>query len=120
MKFYQCKGCKRIISYLDDMNSSEHGEHFEELVPNITDAATEKHVPVVEENGNKVTVTVGSVEHPMTAEHFINWIIVETTHGFQKIELKATDKPKAEFLLADGEKLVAVYEYCNLHGLWKK
>ena len=111
MKFYQCKGCKRIISYLDDMNSSEHGEHFEELVPNTTDAATEKHVPVVEENGNKVTVTVGSVEHPMT---------VETTHGFQKIELKATDKPKAEFLLADGEKLVAVYEYCNLHGLWKK
>ena len=120
MKFYQCKECKRVINYLDDMNSSKHGDHFEELVPNTTDAATEKHVPVVEENGNKVTVTVGSVEHPMTEEHFINWIIVETTHGFQKRELKATDKPKAEFILADGEKLVAVYEYCNLHGLWKK
>ena len=120
MKYYQCKECKRVISYLDDMNSSKCGDHFEELLPNTTDGATEKHVPVVEENGNRIKVTVGSVEHPMQEEHFINWIIIETTHGFQKKELKPNDKPVAEFLLADGEKLVATYEYCNLHGLWKK
>ena len=120
MKFFKCIKCNRLAVFLDDMNLTSCGEVFEEVTPNTTDAATEKHVPVVEVSGNKVVVKVGEVEHPMTEEHYINYIIVETTHGFQKRELKPTDKPIAEFLLADGEQLVATYEYCNLHGLWKK
>ena len=95
------------------------GEKMEELVPNTIDAAQEKHVPVYNIEGNKVTVTVGSVEHPMTPEHLIEWVAVETDKGYQVQYLSATMAPVCEFALAANEKLVAVYAYCNLHGLWK-
>jgi superoxide reductase len=91
-----------------------------ELVPNTTDAATEKHVPDVKVDGKKVIVTVGSVEHPMVEEHFIEWILVEAKEGVQVKWLKAGQKPTHEFVLSEGDELVAVYEYCNLHGLWVK
>ena len=90
-----------------------------ELKGNTSDGATEKHVPVVSVDGDKVTVKVGSVDHPMLEEHFIQWIVLETTKGFQKKNLKPGEKPEATFALTDGEKAVAAYEYCNLHGLWK-
>ena len=89
------------------------------VVPGTTDAAVEKHVPVVNADGNKVTVSVGSVAHPMLPEHFIEWILLVTDKGIQKKKLKPGDEPKAEFALLDGEKVVAAYEYCNLHKLWK-
>jgi len=59
-------------------------------------------------------------EHPMVEEHYIQWISIETTGGSQRVKLNPGDKPVAEFCLADGEELVAAYEYCNIHGLWKK
>jgi superoxide reductase len=90
-----------------------------ELVPGTTDAAVEKHVPVVSIEGNKVEVVVGSVVHPMTPEHYIQWIVLETKSGFQVKELTPTCEPKASFVLAEGDEIVAVYEYCNLHNLWK-
>ena len=93
---------------------------MQELVPNTTDAAQEKHVPVVEVSGNKVTVTVGSVEHPMTPEHYIQWICLQTKQGNQRKELKPGEKPCACFTLCEGDEVVAAFEYCNLHGLWKK
>ncbi len=89
----------------------------EELVANTTDAAQEKHVPVVKVDGDAVSVCVGSVEHPMLEEHFIQWILLETEAGFQIHYLKPGMKPVAEFKVT--EKVVAAYEYCNLHGLWK-
>ena len=89
-----------------------------ELVANSTDAAGEKHVPVVEVNGNKVIVKVGEVAHPMTEAHLISWIYQETNFGGHERVLSHTDEPKAEFVLADGEKALRAYEYCNLHGLW--
>ncbi|MBQ9871956.1 MAG: desulfoferrodoxin [Eubacterium sp.] len=89
----------------------------EELIPNTTDAANEKHVPVIETSGSEVTVTVGSVEHPMMEAHFIQWIIIETATGYQKKVLKPGEKPVAVFQSA--EPVIAAYEYCNLHGLWK-
>jgi superoxide reductase len=92
---------------------------MQELVPGTTDGATEKHVPVVKIEGNKVTVRISSVEHPMVEAHYIEWIVLETRRGFQKKELKPGEKPEAEFLLPEGEAAVAAYEYCNLHGLWK-
>ena len=91
-----------------------------ELVPNTTDGAHEKHVPAVEIDGNKVTVTVGEVEHPMMDAHYIQWIILETNMGRARRELKPGAKPQAVFMLAEGEEPVAAYEYCNLHGFWKK
>ena len=89
----------------------------EELTANTTDGAHEKHVPVIEQNGNTVTVKVGSVEHPSLPEHYIEWILMETEQGFQIHYMKPGMKPEAIFLTA--EKVKAAYEYCNLHGLWK-
>ena len=95
------------------------GEKMHELEPGVTDAATEKHVPVVSVNGNEVTVTVGEVMHPMTDAHYINWVVLETEKGCQRVDLTPSDAPVAKFVVADGDKAVAAYEYCNLHGLWK-
>ncbi len=121
MKFFRCEHCGNIVTHM--YNSGVPvvccGEPMKELVPNTTDAANEKHVPVVTVDGNKVTAQVGSVEHPMLAEHYITWIVLETKTGCQKKGLNPGEKPYAEFLLAEGDEAVAVYEYCNLHGLWK-
>jgi len=91
---------------------------MKELVPGSVDASREKHVPVVTVSGNTVTVQVGSAPHPMTEQHSIQWIYLQTEHGAQCKRLKAGDEPKAVFAL-DGDKPVAAYAYCNLHGLWK-
>ena len=90
-----------------------------ELVPNTTDAAGEKHVPVLEVSGRTVTVTVGAVEHPMLEKHYITMIVLETDKGCQVKYLNPGEKPQAQFALLEGENAVAAYEYCNLHGLWK-
>ena len=87
-----------------------------ELIPNTTDGAFEKHVPVIDHTGDSVLVKVGSVAHPMLPAHYIEWIILETTTGYQKKELKPGEEPIASFAVT--EPVVAAYEYCNLHGLW--
>ena len=89
----------------------------EELTANTTDGAHEKHVPVIEQDGDTVTVKVGSAEHPSLLAHYIEWILLETEQGFQIHYLKPGMKPEAGFIV--NEKIVAAYEYCNLHGLWK-
>lgn len=121
MKFYVCKHCGNIITFAENKGVPVMccGEKMTELVPNSVDAASEKHVPVVSVEGNKVTVTVGEVNHPMLAEHFIKWVVLETSEGVQRKELKPEQKPEAVFALAEGETVVAAYAYCNLHGLWK-
>ena len=122
MKFYRCETCGNIITKLNDSGVPVVccGKPMTELVPGAVDAAVEKHVPAVTVDGSKVTVQVGEVEHPMLEEHFIQFIVLETEGGFQKKTLKPGDKPVAEFIVADGDKPVAAYEYCNLHGLWVK
>lgn len=121
MKFYVCKHCGNIIAYAKNKGVPVMccGEKMSELVPGSVDAATEKHVPVISVEGNKVTVTVGEVEHPMAEEHFIEWIALETQEGNQRKELKPGSKPQAVFMLTETDKAVAAYAYCNLHGLWK-
>ncbi len=117
MKFYVNKQTGVIVTIC-------HGEiadpDFKELKANDTDAAQEKHVPVVTVDGDVVKVSVGSVAHPMTKEHLIAGIFLETNNGFQQRRLLPDTPPETEFKLIDGEKPVAVYEYCNLHGLWMK
>ena len=122
MKFYVCEHCGNIIEFVNDSGVPVVccGEKMKELVPGTVDAAVEKHVPVVTVDGNMVKVVVGEDEHPMLEEHHIGWIAIETEQGVQRKHLKAGEKPEAEFALADGDKLVAAYEWCNLHGLWKK
>lgn len=96
------------------------GEKMKNLVANSTDAAQEKHVPEVKVDGKKIFVKVGSVAHPMTDAHLIEWIYLQTKKGGQYRLLSAEDSPEANFIVADDDEPIAVYEYCNLHGLWKK
>ena len=121
MKYYACEHCGNIIEYVNESGVPVMccGQKMTEIVPGTSDGAQEKHVPVVTVDGDKVIVEVGAVEHPMVEAHYIEWIAIETTRGSQRVKLDYTDKPRAEFKLADGEELVAAYEYCNLHGLWK-
>ena len=93
------------------------GDQGEEIIPNTVDAAFEKHVPVIEHHGDSVLIKIGSVAHPMLDVHYIEWIVLETISGYQKKELKPGDAPEASFAVT--EPVVAAYEYCNLHGLWK-
>ena len=122
MKFYYCKHCKNIITFVKEVNPNIVccNEKMVELVPGSVDAAHEKHIPVVDINENKVTVCIGSVGHPMQVEHYIEWIILETTKGVYRKNLNPGEKPEATFVLEEGEKVVSTYEYCNLHGLWVK
>jgi len=121
MKFYVCNHCGNIVQYVKNKGVPVVccGEKMTELIPGTSDGAAEKHVPDVKVDGSRVTVTVGSVEHPMLDAHYIEWVILETEKGYQKVELKPDQPPVAEFVVAEGDKPVAAYEYCNLHGLWK-
>ena len=93
---------------------------MKELIPGVTEAAAEKHIPVCVVKNNQVTVTVGEVSHPMLPEHYIEWISLETKQGNQRKVLKPGDKPQASFAICEGDEVVAAYAYCNLHSLWKK
>ena len=121
MKFYKCEICGKIVAMVKEtpVDTMCCGQAMRELVPGTTDGATEKHVPVYTLEGNTVEVKVGSVEHPMTDAHHIEWIAIETENGNQRKELKPGDKPEATFALVPRDKVKSVYEYCNLHGLWK-
>ena len=92
---------------------------MQELVANTTDAAQEKHVPVIAKNGDAVEVSVGSAAHPMADVHWIEFVALETSRGMQMRALHPGEEPRAEFCLAPDEELLAAYAYCNLHGLWK-
>ena len=121
MKFYRCSVCGQIIAMVKKAACPVMccGKPMEEIVAGSTDAAVEKHVPVVEVDGNKVTVTVGSVAHPMLPEHYIEWIAIQTKQGNQRKALNPGDAPKACFALCEGDEVEAAYAYCNLHSLWK-
>lgn len=120
MKFYRCEHCGNIITFLEASGVKVVccGDQMKELIPGTSDGAAEKHVPVIKREGNKVTVLVGEVPHPMIEEHYIQWVMLETKKGAQKFTFKPGDEPKAEFLLTDDDEVIAAYEYCNIHGLW--
>ena len=112
----------KTLAMLINRNAAElscNGAPMKVLTANTTDAAQEKHVPTFEVDGKKITVKVGSVAHPMTEPHLIEWIYLQTKKGGQYRYLTHEDKPEAVFYVAEDDKPLAVYEYCNLHGLWK-
>ena len=119
-KFYICRHCGNIVGLINDSGVPVVccGEPMEQLVPNTVEASQEKHLPVVAVNGDTVKVSVGSAAHPMTAEHSIQWVYLQTENGGQRKCLNPGDAPEVSFALCS-DKPVAVYAYCNLHGLWK-
>lgn len=126
VRIFKCMHCGNIINMLDDKGVPVVccGEKMHELIPGTSDGAAEKHVPVVtvEKNADgttKVSVVVGSVTHPMTPEHYIGFILIETEKGVQYKVLDPAGTPEACFTLCKDDGFVAAYEYCNLHGLWK-
>lgn len=121
LKFYICEHCGNIVVKVKDAGVPVMccGQKMNEIIPGTTDAAVEKHVPVYAKEGNLITVTVGAVAHPMLAEHYIEWIALQTKQGYQIKYLKPEEKPEAVFALSDADDAEAVYAYCNLHGLWK-
>ena len=117
-KFYKCNHCGNVVEKVVDNKVPVFccGQKMEELVPNTVEASGEKHIPQVTLLGEgRIKVEVGSVPHPMLEEHHIAFIYVETDRGGIRVDLK--DKPEAEIYVGDAN-VTAVYEYCNLHGLW--
>lgn len=119
-KFRICRHCGNLVGMINDSGVTMIccGEPMEELTTNTTEAAHEKHLPDVTVEGDTVSVKVGSVDHPMIPEHYIEWIYLQTEHGGQRKALNPGDAPAAAFCVAE-DKPVAVFAYCNLHGLWK-
>ena len=119
-KFFICKLCGNIAKLISDKGGTLVccGENMTELIPNTVEASTEKHLPVVNVSGDSISVQIGSVLHPMEEAHHIVFVHVETEHGGQCKRLKIGEEPKLAFSFV-GDKPIAVYEYCNLHGLWK-
>lgn len=120
-RFFICEHCGNIIAMVKDKGVPVFccGQKMTELVAGTVEASAEKHIPVYKVEGNKVHVTVGSVEHPMLEAHFIEWISLETKQGNQRKVLEPGQKPEVCFAMCEGDEVVAVYAYCNLHGLWK-
>lgn len=120
-KFYVCPHCGNVVEMVHDAGVTPHccGQKMDLLVPNTVEASGEKHLPQVQLDGQTITVRVGSVEHPMAQEHWIQWVQLQTRSGVQRKYLEPGQVPQAVFQL-NGEKPLAVYAYCNLHGLWKQ
>ena len=120
VKFYICETCGKVIQIVEEKRVPTIccGKPMVELVAGTVDASREKHIPVITVEGNTVKAVVGSVLHPMAEEHHIAWIYLETDKGGQMKYLDFNTDPVITFTLGD-EKAVAVYAYCNLHGLWK-
>ncbi len=119
--FFACDSCHICIEEIcgKEGDFSCCGTPLVKLIPNTSDGAQEKHLPVVTQDGNRVTVNVGDVLHPMSEEHSIEWIYLQTKKGSQRITLTPEETPSAEFLLTEGDSPIAAYAYCNLHGFWK-
>lgn len=121
MKFYYCDTCNSIYTFVNEskevLNCCQNP--LKELIPNSTNASLEKHIPVLERMGNHILIKVGSEVHPMLPEHFIEWILLETTRGYQLKNLKPMEAPMAEFVLSKDEEVLTAYAYCNIHKLWR-
>ena len=125
MTVYYCKHCKNLVVSVHDSGVTMKccGEDMEKLIPNTADGSKEKHVPVGVKEDGKITIKVGSEAHPMTEEHYIEWVALETPHGFFVKYLKPGDKPEKSFCISKtcstcNMAKKKIYAYCNLHGLY--
>ena len=120
-KFFICEKCGNIVAMVKEGGGRLVccGQPMNEIIPGTVEASREKHIPVYTVDGNRVTVQVGSVTHPMSEEHYIEWISLQTKQGNQRKALSPTGEPTVCFTICEGDEVEAVYAYCNLHGLWK-
>ena len=120
-RFFVCEHCGNIIVKVRDEGVAVQccGEKMKEIIPDTSDGAHEKHVPVYDVQNGKVAVTVGEVAHPMTPEHYIEWVCLETEDGLQYKLLKPNMAPSVSFLISEKDKIKAAYAFCNKHSLWK-
>lgn len=120
-KFFRCEHCGKIVSIVKESGVPIIccGEKMKELIPGKKEAAYEKHIPVYEINDKIVHVKIGSLEHPMTQEHYIEWVSLETKFGEQRKKLHPGDLPQVSFAICDEDEVKSVYAYCNMHQLWK-
>lgn len=119
-KFLKCEKCGNIVAVVKETKAPVMccGQKMSQIIPGEVEASHEKHIPVFEIKDNKVIVKVGSVDHPMIEEHFIEWVSIQTKFGNQRKQLKPNQAPVVCFALCEGDEVEAVYAYCNLHGLW--
>ena len=120
VKFFVCETCGNLVGMINESGVPMMccGKKMTQIVPGTVEASREKHIPVAKVENGKVYVNVGSVDHPMTEEHLIEWVYLLTDKGGQRKALNAGDAPNVTFAL-ENETPIAVYAYCNLHGLWK-
>ena len=120
-RFYICRHCGNLVGLIQDGGAPLFccGQKMEHLQPGTVEASAEKHVPVVTVSGNIVEVSIGSAPHPMTEEHSIQWVYLQTSAGGQRKCLAPGGAPTVRFALTEGEHPIAAFAYCNLHGLWK-
>lgn len=120
-KFLICETCGNLVGMIHDAGVPMLccGKSMEELLANTSEGASEKHVPLVEKDGVNVTVKVGSIYHPMTSEHSIDWVYLQTKKGGQRKKLAQNEEPVAHFVVTKDDCPVMAYAYCNLHGFWK-
>lgn len=118
MKLLKCTLCGDTVIAQKNNLFNCCNEEMQEVLPNKTEAATEKHIPVVNMEKNIATILVGEIPHPMTEEHYIEWIYIVTNLREIKYNLKPNDKPEVKLTLEKNEILKEVYSYCNLHSLW--
>lgn len=121
LKFFECKTCGNIVAmvYESGVRVNCCGKEMAQLTANMNEGAHEKHIPVYTIEDNIVHVRIGSEDHPMSEEHYIEWIALQTTQGNQRKCLKPGDPPETCFCICDGDKVEAIYAYCNIHGLWR-
>lgn len=121
VRYFICNHCSNTIAMIKDRGVPIKccGEKMQEIIPGTSDGAQEKHVPVYNVNGETITVSVVETEHPMTPEHYIEWVCVESEEGIQIKKLNPNTAPKLSFSLSKGDKVKAVYAFCNQHSLWR-
>ena len=121
MRFYQCAVCGQVVLIVEETGVPLIccGEEMKEIVPGSVDASLEKHVPVIETNGDTVTVKIGSAPHPMAKEHYIDWVMLQTKDGVQYKALSPEQDANVCFRLCGDDAALDAYAYCNLHGLWR-
>lgn len=121
-KLLFCRHCGNITAMIRDTGVPVYccKEEMQELIPGQKEGAGEKHIPVVKRCGNSIHVQVGAVQHPMTSDHYIEWVCMETEKTIQYAHLCPEDLPVAEFSVLDGDRVCAVYAFCNQHSLWRK
>lgn len=121
VEFFRCEICGNIVELIKDGGAPLVccGQEMNKLEAGTEDDGFEKHVPVAKREGDHIEVKIGSVAHPMLEAHFIEWIAIVTDDGIERINLTPDDKPEAVFCACDDTEEVDIYEYCNVHGLWK-